>query len=240
MPERRGWRRSPCGASLGNSAATTPIRASGATAKTRNSRWKLCSWIIRSVAMANSISGATAAIGAWALLLSSTAAADGNLIAGGKFFGEFLHFRCQAAKQPLQAEVAPGMPAFTVRWAGARGARRRAAPARSGSWQRPRAARTCRCLPGMQICGVDRSMPRSSARARRDDVDQIDGVADLRDRRASNDCHSVPRQCPSEVMPSWRALSCSTSTLITRDGSFQSKDDIAEQTGFRQRGSPVR
>ena len=52
---------------------TTPITASGATAKTRNRRLKDCSWIIRIVAMMNSISGATAAIGPCALALSSTA-----------------------------------------------------------------------------------------------------------------------------------------------------------------------
>ena len=51
---------------------TTPISASGATANTRNRRWKLCSWIIRIVAMTNSISGTTATIGAWLLALSST------------------------------------------------------------------------------------------------------------------------------------------------------------------------
>ena len=41
----------PSGAWLGSSAATTPMSASGATAKTRNSRWKLCNWIIRIVAI---------------------------------------------------------------------------------------------------------------------------------------------------------------------------------------------
>ena len=62
----------PIGAPLGSSAATTPISPSGATATTRNSRWKLCSWIIRIVAMMNSMSGTTAAIGPCALALSST------------------------------------------------------------------------------------------------------------------------------------------------------------------------
>ena len=61
----------PSGAPLGNRAATTPIRASGATAKTRNRRWKLCNWIMRIVAMTNSINGITAMIGACALALSS-------------------------------------------------------------------------------------------------------------------------------------------------------------------------
>ena len=62
----------PIGAPLGSSAATTPISASGATANTRNRRWKLCSCSIRMVAMMNSISGTTATIGAWLLALSST------------------------------------------------------------------------------------------------------------------------------------------------------------------------
>ena len=53
-------------------ATTTPIRPSGATATTRKSREKLCSWIIRIVAMMNNISGTTATIGAWDFALSST------------------------------------------------------------------------------------------------------------------------------------------------------------------------
>ena len=32
----------------------------------------------------------------------------------------------------------------------------------------------------------------------------------------------------SEVTPSWRALSCRTSTFTTRAGSFQSKIDVAD------------
>ena len=63
----------PIGEWLGSRAATTPISASGATANTRNSRLKLCSWIIRIVAMMNSISGMTALIGPCAFSLSSTA-----------------------------------------------------------------------------------------------------------------------------------------------------------------------
>ncbi len=62
----------PSGAPLGSKAMTTPIKASGATANTRNSRWKLCSCIIRIVAMMKSISGTTASIGAWLFALSST------------------------------------------------------------------------------------------------------------------------------------------------------------------------
>ncbi|MCY1175481.1 hypothetical protein D9M73_157230 [compost metagenome] len=62
----------PMGVPVGTSAITTPISPSGATLATRNSFCTLCSWIIRKVAIKNSISGTTLAIGPWALPLSST------------------------------------------------------------------------------------------------------------------------------------------------------------------------
>lgn len=62
----------PIGVPVGSNAATTPISPSGATLATRNSFCTLCNWIIRKVAMRNSISGTTLAIGPSALPLSST------------------------------------------------------------------------------------------------------------------------------------------------------------------------
>ena len=62
----------PSGWPVGSSAATTPISPSGATLTTRNSFWKLCSCSISTVAIRNSISGTTAAIGLSHLPLSST------------------------------------------------------------------------------------------------------------------------------------------------------------------------
>ena len=75
----------PMGELLESKATTTPISASGATAKTRNNREKLCSWIIRMVAITNSMSGTTAAIGAWLLPLSSTLPPTSILYPGGSF-----------------------------------------------------------------------------------------------------------------------------------------------------------
>ncbi len=70
-PAPRGWRPKPSGWPRG-SAQHHPDQAQGATLATGNSLRMLCSWIIRKVAMRNSISGTTSAIGPWALLLSST------------------------------------------------------------------------------------------------------------------------------------------------------------------------
>ena len=65
----------PSGArSSSNSATTTPIKPSGADGERPGaSLLKLCNWTIRIVAMMNSITGTTAAIGPCALALSSTA-----------------------------------------------------------------------------------------------------------------------------------------------------------------------
>ena len=54
-PGCRGWRRSRAAGRNSSSAATTPIRPIGTTLSTRNSRLKLCSCIIRTVIMMNSI-----------------------------------------------------------------------------------------------------------------------------------------------------------------------------------------
>ncbi|MNP02892.1 hypothetical protein D3C76_947570 [compost metagenome] len=62
----------PIGVPVGTSASTTPIRPSGATLATRNIFCTLCSWIIRKVAIRNTINGTTWLIGPWALALSST------------------------------------------------------------------------------------------------------------------------------------------------------------------------
>ena len=62
----------PMGAPDSNSAAATPMTASGPVATTRKSRWKLCSCSIRIVIMRNSMSGKTAKTLACALALSST------------------------------------------------------------------------------------------------------------------------------------------------------------------------
>ncbi|MNG06826.1 hypothetical protein D3C84_900950 [compost metagenome] len=62
----------PIGVPVGTSASTTPIRPSGATLATRNIFCTLCNWIIRKVAIRNTINGTTWLIGPWALALSST------------------------------------------------------------------------------------------------------------------------------------------------------------------------
>ncbi len=55
-----------------SSAPTTPISPIGTTLSTRNSRLKLCSWIIRNVSIRNSIAGTTATTEACEFWLSST------------------------------------------------------------------------------------------------------------------------------------------------------------------------
>ncbi|KAF1068139.1 MAG: hypothetical protein GAK45_01452 [Pseudomonas citronellolis] len=62
----------PIGVPVGSSAATTPINPSGATLATSSIFCTLCNWIIRKVAIRNSISGTTWPIGPCALPLSST------------------------------------------------------------------------------------------------------------------------------------------------------------------------
>ncbi len=62
----------PSGLPDSSSAATTPIRPSGATLSTRNNRWKLCSCTIRTVSMMSSMTGTTAMTEACDFLLSST------------------------------------------------------------------------------------------------------------------------------------------------------------------------
>ena len=47
----------PSGVPVGSSAATTPIRPSGATLITRKSFWKLWSWIIRMVSITKIMTG---------------------------------------------------------------------------------------------------------------------------------------------------------------------------------------
>ena len=73
----------PKGAPVGSKAATTPIRPSGATAMTMNINRKLCIWIITSVSITSSISGATAAIGPWLSALDSTTPATSMPYPGG-------------------------------------------------------------------------------------------------------------------------------------------------------------
>lgn len=62
----------PMGVWVGSSAATTPIRPNGATLTTRNSRWKLCSCIIRMVAISSSVTGNTATSDFMPLALASS------------------------------------------------------------------------------------------------------------------------------------------------------------------------
>ena len=62
----------PMGVPVGTSASTTPISPSGATLATRNIFCTLCNWIIKKVAIKNSINGTTCAIGPCALALCST------------------------------------------------------------------------------------------------------------------------------------------------------------------------
>ncbi|MNC27614.1 hypothetical protein D3C75_757890 [compost metagenome] len=81
------------GVPVGTSAMITPISPNGATLTTRNSFCTLCSWIIRNVAIRNSISGMTLRIGPCALALSSTvppvatSKPTGNLLANSSIFG---------------------------------------------------------------------------------------------------------------------------------------------------------
>ena len=62
----------PMGLSARNRAPTTPMRPRGATLSTRNNWLKLWSWIISTVSIRISISGATARTEVCPLLLSST------------------------------------------------------------------------------------------------------------------------------------------------------------------------
>ena len=83
----------PIGELLASSAMTTPMMASGATAKTRNSRWKDCNWIIKIVAMMNSISGSHGGDRALRLGAFLDRAADLDVIAGRQGRVEFLQPR---------------------------------------------------------------------------------------------------------------------------------------------------
>jgi hypothetical protein len=62
----------PNGVPVDSNAATTPISPNGATLTTRNSRWKLCNWTMRMLAISSRVTGNTAATEAWPLALASS------------------------------------------------------------------------------------------------------------------------------------------------------------------------
>jgi GntR family transcriptional repressor for pyruvate dehydrogenase complex len=72
---------------------------------TRNSRWKLCNWIIRIVAMSNSISSTTAMMGGLALATRLHRAAIGDHIGGGS-----LAMKLSTAGRAIYHAVRDGKP----------------------------------------------------------------------------------------------------------------------------------
>jgi hypothetical protein len=74
----------PKGDPVTSNAATTPISPRGATETTRKSRWKICSWIIRTMSISITMSGTLARSEALLVTLFSTVPPPTIEACGGK------------------------------------------------------------------------------------------------------------------------------------------------------------
>ena len=170
--------------------------------------------------MMKSMSGTTAAIGAWLFALSSTEPPIVTEYPAGSPFTKLGHLRRELIHDCLRLR---GVEDACLERD--RGSPRSAPDCRlldfvAQRGDRPERHRLAAEAGQLQVAQrVDRCALRCGRASHH--VHQVNAIAHLGDRGAGRTPFNVVAMS-SELTPSWRALSCRTSTLTTRAGSIQS------------------